>query len=235
MYFYVDNNKKIIFGWSAKCGCTHIKAIIRFLINNEIYTKDDEMSVHYYMLNRDKIPNDIENYVTLLFTRNPYERVISGFLNKYGSNGEFRYLWKDEILSFSKFIDKLIETTMNNDWNVIEKHHFTPQTSEDFDKKILLSKIIKFYDIGNIDYQYIEQLYNKKIHESIMQVKNERQCSLENFDNLYNIYNLHIDEYEKYNIDYKYFYNEELKEKVLQFYLNDFTFFKENRIDYTNF
>ncbi len=53
MYFFVDYENKIIFGWSAKCGCTHIKAIIRFLINNEIYTKDNEMTVHDYMLNRE--------------------------------------------------------------------------------------------------------------------------------------------------------------------------------------
>lgn len=36
------------------------------------------------MLNRDEIPNDIENYITILFSRNPYKRVVSGFLNKYG-------------------------------------------------------------------------------------------------------------------------------------------------------
>lgn len=231
MYFFVDDKKKIIFGWSAKCGCTHIKAIIRFLINNEIYTKDNEMTVHHYMLNRDEIPNDIQNYITILFSRNPYKRVVSGFLNKYGINGEYRGAWKDEHLSFSKFIDKLIDN--DNDWNIIENHHFTPQCSEHFDKKILLSKIIKFYDITNIDYQYIEKLYNKKIPESIMDVKNARKCLLEKFNNY--VYDLHINEFEKYNIDYKYFYNDELKEKVYNFYINDFTFFKENGIDYTNF
>ena len=31
MFFLVDTNKKIIFGWSAKCGCSHIKTIFWFL------------------------------------------------------------------------------------------------------------------------------------------------------------------------------------------------------------
>jgi hypothetical protein len=60
----------------------------------------------------------------------------------------------------------------NNDWITIDRHHFTPQLSEHFDKKILLSKIIKFYDIANIDYEYIEQLYNKKIPEWIQDAPN---------------------------------------------------------------
>ena len=97
----------------------------------------------------------------------------------------------------------------------------------------MLSKIVKFYDITSIDYQYIERLYNKKLPESIMHVKNETKCLLEKLSNY--VYDLHIDEFEEYNIDYTYFYNEELKEKVYNFYINGFTFFKENGIDYTNF
>ena len=114
MYFSVDYDKKIIFGWSAKCGCTHIKAIIRFLQKNEIYTKDNEMRVHDYAY-INEIPNDIENYITIIFTRNPYKRVISGFLNKYRINGEYRVAWKDKIVTFSAFIDKII----NYEWHII--------------------------------------------------------------------------------------------------------------------
>ena len=33
MYFLVDNENKIIFGWSAKCGCSHIKKLFHFLKN----------------------------------------------------------------------------------------------------------------------------------------------------------------------------------------------------------
>ena len=225
MFFLVDTNKKIIFGWSPKCGCSHLKYIFWYLetynLENKIHTPRD----------RRPLPNDIENYITIIIIRNPYKRIISGFLDKYKKNGEFRYLWKDSVLSFSQFVDKLI----NYDWKTINKHHFTPQTTQNFDKKILLSKIIKFYDIGKIDYEYIEQLYNKKIPECLINKKigHERlfNVNVERYYNKY-VYDLHIDDYINYNINTKYFYNEEINKKVFNFFINDFIFFKENGFDY---
>ena len=227
MFFLVDNDKKIIFGWSAKCGCSHIKRIYWFLqtdnLENLIHTPKDI----------NEMPNDIENYTTLIFIRNPYKRIISGFLDKYRKHGEFRHLWKNSFLSFSQFVDKLI----NRDWKTIDYHHFTPQTTEKFNKKILLSKNIKFYDICKIDYEYIEQLYNKKIPEYIINKKEGHErisyVKTECYYNKY-VYDLHIDDYIDYNIDIKYFYNQEIREKVFTFYIEDFTFFKENGIDYIN-
>ena len=227
MFFLVDTNKKIIFGWSAKCGCSHIKEIYWFLqtdnLNNLIHTDKDN----------NKLPNDIFNYTTIIIIRNPYKRIISGFLDKYKKNGQYRHLWKDPVLSFSQFVDKLI----NYDWDTIDYHHFTPQTTEKFDKKMLLSKNIKFYDIGKIDYEYIEQLYNKKIPKYILNKKQGHErifnINIESYYNKY-VYDLHIDDYEHYNIDIKYFYNEEIREKLFNFYINDFSFFKENSFDYIN-
>ena len=224
MHFLVDTNKKIIFGWSAKCGCSHIKTIFWFLqtdnVNNLIHTAKDI----------NKMPNDIENYTTIIFIRNPYKRIISGFLEKYKKCGLYRHLWRNSFLSFSQFVDKLI----NCDWKTIDHHHFTPQTTEHFDEKILLSKNIKFYDIGKIDYEYIEQLYNKKIPECVINKKHgHERLSYVNSYNKY-VYDLHIDDYLDYNIDATYFYNEEIREKVFTFYIKDFSFFKENGIDYIN-
>ena len=227
MFFLVDTNKKIIFGWNAKCGCSHIKNIFWFLqtdnLDNTIHTIKDN----------NELPNDIENYITIIFIRNPYKRIISGFLDKYRKNGEYRYLWKDSVLSFSQFVDKLI----NYDWKTIDFHHFTPQTTQKFDKIILLSKIIKFYDISKIDYEYIEQLYNKKIPEYVLNKKRGHERLLNvNVLSYYNnyVYDLHIDDYIDYNIDIKYFYNKDIREKVFNFYINDFIFFKENDFDYIN-
>lgn len=110
---------------------------------------------------------DIENYTTIIITRNPYHRIVSGFLNKYRLGGEFRHKWPTKNITFSKFVDELIK----NNYNYIEKHHFIQQTKEAYDKKILLSKELKIYDIGNIDYEYIEKLYGKKIPEMIINKK----------------------------------------------------------------
>lgn len=225
MHFLVDHIRKIIFGWSAKCGCSHVKNIFWFLqtdqLNNEIHTTKD-----YFPL-----PHDIENYTTLIFCRNPYKRIVSGFLDKYKNNGEHRHLWNHSLISFSNFVNELIQ----HDWKIIDHHHFTPQTTEEFDKRILLSKTIKLYDISNIDYDYIETLYNKKIPEYIITKKqgHERVHSIKNNESIKKyVYNLNIDDYIDYPVDIKYFYNEELKKKVFLFYLNDFKFFYENNINY---
>ena len=95
-----DETLKIVFGWSAKSGCSHIKKIFWYLkTNNEnfkIHTKREDNG----------LPDDIENYTVILIIRNPYERVISGFLDKYRPKGVFRKLWKNKELSFSNFIDE---------------------------------------------------------------------------------------------------------------------------------
>jgi len=220
MFFSIDYKNKIIFGWSAKCGCSHIKNIFWFLqsnnIDNPIHTRKDIS----------KLPKDIQNYTTLIFSRNPYKRIISGFLDKYRKDGEFRIMWKEPFITFSTFVDTLIK----KEWNNIDRHHFTPQTTEDFNINILKSKSIKFYDIENIDYKYIEKLYNKEIPEYVLNKKegHERRLIASNYETLDKyVYDLDIDEIVNYNIDIKYFYNEEIKNKIFTFYKNDFNFFNK--------
>lgn len=227
MYFIIDNERQIIFGWSAKCGCTHLKRICIYL-QTGILTED--VHKEYYA---NSLPHDIQNYTTIVIIRNPYKRLVSGFLDKYRPYGQYRQNWKDSFLSFSKFVDRLVI----KDYNAIDYHHFTPQTSEKFDEKIILSKTIKFYDITNIDYAYIEELYNKKIPEDVLKFHGNHlreKYIKESITHKMNVYNLNIDTYIDYNIDIKYFFNEEIKEKVFNFYINDFEFFKNIGFDYKN-
>jgi hypothetical protein len=227
MFFLIDNKYKIIFGWSAKCGCSHIKRIFWFLQNGDINAQIHTMADYSYL------PNDIdiENYTCIIISRNPYKRIISGFLDKYRTNGEYRNLWKHNTITFAMFIDELSK----NDWNMIDRHHFTSQTAEAFDNKILMSKCIKCFDIENIDYKYIEELYNVKIPLILLEKKegHERKNFNVNLNNY--VYNLDMKEYYNYNIDIKYFYNEELKNKVFKFYENDFKTFYNLGIDYKNY
>jgi hypothetical protein len=227
MYFSIDYVNKIIFGWSPKCGCTHIRTIFQFLISNQLEGNQQKGPIF------PPLPDDIENYTILVFFRNPYERLISGFLDKYQKNGEFRdSKWNNSFLSFSQFVDELIKSN----WSKIDYHHFEKQTSVYFDKKILLSKNIKIYDMCNIDYEYIEQLYNIKIPDNVIKrtFGHERKRRVDinkNWSDKY-VYDLNMDEYIDYNVDIKYFYNEEIKEKVFNFFINDFNFCSENGINY---
>jgi len=224
MYFIINNDKKIIFGWSAKCGCSHIKRIFWNLDNNNI---NNEPHIKIEELN--KLPDNTNEYDIILFVRNPYKRVVSGFLDKYKKDGSFRKMWKSEKITFSLFVDEII----SENWDVIEKHHFIQQTSENFDEnKILQAKSYRIFDIENIDYSYIEMIYNKKINNDVLHIKqgHERK-TYENTIN-YDVYDLQMEDYYENNINYKYFYNSEIKNKIYKFYENDFTFLKKNGFDF---
>jgi len=90
MLFLVNEQKKVIFGWSAKCGCSHIKNIFYYFQSGE-FCKPGE-SVHRGH-DFQALPENLAPYVLIMFIRNPYKRLVSGFLDKYGPEGEFRHLF----------------------------------------------------------------------------------------------------------------------------------------------
>ncbi len=220
MYYLINENKKIIFGWSAKCGCSHVKNMFHFFntgnIDNPIHIKSEY----------NKLPKNVNDYIIILFIRNPYERVISGFLDKYKKNGECRYLWKiDDPLTFHNFVRLL---SIKN-YSIIEYHHFTPQTSEEF--KDLNCKQLIIYDIKNIDYSYIEKLFDIKIPQEIINFRGDHKNKGSIIVN-HSLYNLHIDDL----IDIKpvthLFYNNYIKNKIDLYYKKDFDFFSKHGFNY---
>ncbi len=224
MYFLVDNEKKIIFGWSAKCGCSHLKTIFYYLRDNKKL-----VNVHTEEAFLTPIPTDIENYITIIVCRNPFTRLISGFRDKYNINGDCRkYQWNEEELTFEEFVNEML----NNSWKKVDLHHFTPQTSERFDEeKLQKSKNLIVYDINNIDYDFLENLYEKEIPMSLLEKQN---CYNINEQEIIEkkIFDKNVDSYSNCKISPKYFYNNELKDRVYNFFKNDFDFFKKFGFDY---
>ncbi len=227
MFFLIDHQLKIIFGWSAKSGCSHIKKIYWFLKEDDIDHKI-HINIEY-----SKLPDNIELYDIIIICRNPYKRLVSGFLDKYNKiYGECKNTWTYDILTFSMFVDELIK----NDWNVVNKHHFTLQTSEEFNEDIIVKcKKLKIFDIENIDYKYIEELYNKKIPEQLLNFRggHERRIKEIKFKDD-KVYDLDMEIYFNYNVEFYKFYNKQIKNKVYYFYKNDFDFFNKFGFNYEN-
>ena len=104
MYFLIDELRKIIFGWSPKCGCTHIKKIYKYLTEQILV----QNNVHDASDYKNELPANIEQYTSIIIIRNPYERIVSGFLDRYRpSNGMRKYRWKDKTITFEKFVNEL--------------------------------------------------------------------------------------------------------------------------------
>jgi hypothetical protein len=219
MHFIIDEDINLIIGWSAKCGCSHIKKISWYL-----KTENMDHAIHLDEEHSD-LPDDIKKYNVIIITRNPYERLVSGFLDKYRKNSDIRRdMWNNDNITFRDFVNELL----NRNWNRIDYHHFVPQTEERFElEKIVQAKSIKIYDISKIDYEYIEQLYNKKIPNSLLNFRggHHRIPKLEWVDT--HVHDLEMDVYYDCNVHVKYFYDEDLKQKVYEFYENDFLFFKD--------
>ena len=145
MLFLVNKERKTIFGWSAKCACSHIKNMFYFL-QSGIFCEPNQ-SVHRGKgLDFQPLPENLGEYTIILFIRNPYKRLVSGFLDKYKKDGEFRELWTIPApLKFSNFVDALYyKSTM------IDRHHFTPQTSEHFNDDIRNHSKTFIFDIDGV-------------------------------------------------------------------------------------
>jgi len=217
MYFLVNKDKKIIFGWSAKCGCSHIKKIFYYFENNEIN------NIIHQSKDYKGLPENIEDYKIILFIRNPYKRLVSGFMDKYKKNGEFNCKWNINLpLTFSNFVDKIIQNS-----DIIDNHHFVAQTGEMFDyNKLNNFKNLNFFDIENIDYGYIENIFDKKIPKELIDFRGGHTNNSTEQLNCF-VYHEIIYDIEKYKIPTIYYFNETIKNKVYNFYKQDFLFFAE--------
>lgn len=256
MHFVVDENKKVIFGFSTKCGYTHLRVLYNFLFD---YINENTTDFSYGKLRHipfyNRPPQNYTDYTMIIIIRNPYLRIVSGFLDKYKKNTIFRMKYGNEDLCFYDFVNELV----NYKYRKIDKLHFEPQlfNYDELNPIITSSKLrnpktfnynnffqdqeifahqnlnLKIFDISNIDYQYIGNLYNKTIPETIKNFKGYHSYNPTDTEDIENnpIYK-NIDSYINKKINYSDFYNSEIKEKIFNFYKTDFEFFKLKGFDY---
>jgi hypothetical protein len=127
--FYLHDYKTTIW-WSAKCGCSTIKHLIYNIIlkiNPEDFHKDSYTDFDPKYL----------DYTNILIVRNPIDRIISSYVDKYAQYNE-RYKLDNPNMNFEEFINLLFEKCKKEDYdsknNITYNHHNTPQFSEEFNK-----------------------------------------------------------------------------------------------------
>ena len=213
MYFAIDSKNKVIFGWSAKAGCTHIKKYFLMLTGNDVFGGDVHKDFFYHT----KLPEDVSDYTVIFFVRNPYKRVISAYLDRFRSWYGIKYCFKN----FLKI-----------DPELLDYHHFCPQMSEQYDKDTPKGRIkpTRVYDIENIDYAYVNALFGVSgiSKEDIFQGTHVSSYNpaLREF--------VGTDSSLKEVPTYQYFYDAEIEQEVEDMYKKDFDLFREWGIEYAS-
>lgn len=244
MFFIIDEKNKICYGWSAKSGCTHVKNILNFLIYNiHVLKNEDEFKDPKWLQQIPLIEKDGEkkidiSYKIIIVSRNPFERLVSGFKYKRKSMGKtFNHIkpFSFEFLVNELFNNGIADSKYPN--GKINRHHFTQQFSEAWTPLIdtLNPNIFKIMDIKNIDYSFLENIYKKKIPYEFIQYKGEQNVSSNTLLKPYtgkNAYKLHIDKILEYDVKPHQLYNKNLYTKVKQFYEKDLILFKTYGLDY---
>jgi hypothetical protein len=209
MFPFININKKIVFWWSPKCGCSSVKTLMLQMMGLK-YANPHVQFAHGTFRS---IKNTYNTFIHILFVRNIFDRFISGFLDKYidGTlNHEFKPLsFYDTVLYHLDSLDKL---------------HFLPQTAYEFNKIITYDYI---YNINNINYEELSDVCNYKffpIHKHKNYSINEKYT--------YNkIWNFKYEElvmlkHNKKIPKYYTFFNQDIIEKLNIFYKKDIIFFK---------
>ncbi len=132
MYFLVSHKYKFMMGWSAKCGCSSIKkwyldihGIPIGKLGVEIYKAIGYGNTIYTKIDWNR-PEKYAEYRKYALVRSPYSRAVSGFLNKYVARSDI------PNKGWSTFSEFLIALQKDRKFKRVDKHHFTPQFSEDY-------------------------------------------------------------------------------------------------------
>lgn len=226
MQFIILHKKKLIIFWSPKCGCTTLKTILSFYLN--IHDSDKYEHIHKNKELREliNVKNDnlkiYQDYDIVMLIRNPYTRLVSGFLNKYINS---KYINPDNCDSFFDFCYILSKYPYK-----INQHHFEKQTTDEgWQFYLELGKPKVKYVLDTSQVNDLRKILNLDIND--IKLNKTDKILDENYKNLWSKSYDSLRYINNYN--YSCFYNDDLKKLVYNIYKDDFIFFKNYlRIDY---
>jgi hypothetical protein len=215
MFYLVDHDRKIIMGWSAKCGCTHVKYLFRYLTTGQT----DHTDIHAQRC--EPLPRDIETYIVVMVMRNPFERLVSGFLDKYKKGGTLRHKWPFPKLTFRNFVQHVVQRR----FDIIDHDHFAPQT-ERFDPNVFNAKACTIFDVARINYQYLETIFKRPLPPEVVAFKGDHTRTQQKPWKGGPVCDLDMDVYFHNKVDVNLFYNQTLTRQVQSVFKNDFRLYQ---------
>lgn len=236
----VDNNNNIAFALNPKAGCSHIKNIFAYLamdIQADEVTSWSGGHIHIQTKKYNKQwivkkPRH-EHTNVVLVARHPYDRLLSGFFDKYKPHGQYRFKWDnltdDLPLTLNNFIDKLIDRK----WKYVDKLHFSLQSRNSKFLRSCKKEQVRAFDIKNIDYNYIGSLYNRTIPDDVINIKQGHEHTVRDSKCIVDVTpDMPLDLYYDKNIDKEKLLTPEVVEKLYKFFYDDFKLFEKYGIFY---
>lgn len=233
MFFLVSHKYKFLLGWSAKCGCSSVKnwyldvhGIDKSQLGMPVYKAIGYAKTQYTKVEWGK-PDLYRNYRKYAVVRNPYSRVVSGFVNKYIIENRLPNRgWS----TFNQFLNMLSEDI---EFKAVDTHHFTHQFSEayhgferagfGFDMVIRMENL----DDGLKTIGDYHKLCDKKVSEFNKTRYGRRGGSY------VNVAEMPIEKFDRDKIPpFQYFYDASTIERVRVIYDIDFRRLKESGIHY---
>jgi len=155
---FVNKEKQYAVIWHAKCACTTITDIF-CLVNNINFNKKDNLHVSLsWLYNKYRYNVYLQNIDIISFVRNPYERLLSSYIDKHVYKNEGVYLTFE---GYQKFINTN-ENTIYNLCNYLLSgevitQHYTLVTE--------YNNIVPYYKRLEKNYVKIEDGLNKHLHD----------------------------------------------------------------------
>jgi len=248
MLFLVSDKLKIIVGWTPKCACTTIKKWFFDTLGVEFKNVHQGSFDSQYKLTVDQnsnIKNQLNKYnkyTKVLFIRDPYKRMVSGYINKvvkedtsYKKNRNFR--------NFKSFVYNHDKTFALDGYLA---HHFNPQTLGQF----------KYFKSMKWEWDFVIDIesmndgikeVNKVLGTNVIPSDRAHPKNTTHYqDDPSKINKAHLKPYyltpQKLKTlevknklpPYNFFYNKDLIKACESIYSQDFKYFKSLGITYTN-
>ncbi len=252
MNFAIIHKHKLIIGLTAKSGCTHIKHLGFKIAYGHRHKHREAGRIHFNprwkslvagpetnLLSRIKNNVKLKEYTVVGIMRNPYERLVSGFLDKYQppnicrkKGGEFWGRFKSPR-HFKKFTNHLLR----NDWRTVDQAHFKTQINN-IDHLLEIKDLVhdfRIWDLKNIDYDFLNK--HCEMNDLSMITKGPHQRDKkplkkwnENTDLC--VSELPMSKYIEYNVPYNLFYTPDIKQKIKKYFHRDLKFAEMQNIVY---
>ncbi len=221
MFFLVSHRPRFIAGWSAKCACTEIKRWYAAASGMPCAPDMPAEALHALIGYGDTPYTYIERglylrYFKFVAIRNPYKRLVSGFLNKYVvEKSRPNHGWT----TFAQFVAAL---EADPEYRLVDLHHFVPQTGEAF--PVALRRRWRWDAVVDVDRFATDMArINQHLELDIPIGHSNRTPRIGN--PVARAWDLSIEELSQCSPTYAEFYDDSLRARVREYYRQDFEYF----------